>query len=350
MEMSGGGDAACAQRNGLNWLSRLTVLCGFIPAVEEAAGSLFPGQHASSPLARWNIAKAACTQEVNADMQHLSTLQEAPDTALQQHISTAPNANVQQSKASEQQPPSSPQQWAQGQMLPPAAASSQGSMSGGLPFLRDSSRSGGRSSFLAALFGGAAGGSYSGKPTSPRSNGRLTLAGQLQQSLLQHARSQPMHINAGVAPAAGGESRWSFDLTKQSNRFSDISRMSFAAAAPSLSDPAIFDFPSLAARSVSTISISNMSGVPSATPSVTGPPAAAGRAHRRSGSLTRASLPSGDKAHRSSISSGGSASMTLSRVSVPGPPGSFPRGDPRNLQNFQPRQGTGLFRTNSGQR
>jgi hypothetical protein len=282
-------------------------------------------------------------------MQHLSTLQEAPDTALQQHLSTQANADAQQDKASEQQPPSSPKQQAQGQRLPPAAASAQGSMSDGLPFLRDS-RSGGRSSFLGALFGGGSGGSYSGMPSSPRSNGRPTLAGQLQQNLLKHARSQPIHINAGVAPAAGGDGRWSFDLTKQSNRFSDISRMSFVAAAPSLSDPAVFDFPSLAARSVSTISIGNMSGVASATPSATGPPAAAGRAHRRSGSLTRASLPSGDKAHRSSISNSGSASMTLSRVSVPGPHGGFPPGDIRNPQDFQPRQGTGLFRTNSGQR
>jgi hypothetical protein len=333
----------------LDWLCLLKVaLCGCLAAVEEAAGSLFPDQHVSSPLARWNIAKAVCTQQVSADMQHLSTLQEGPETVPQQHLSAEADAGAQQDKASERQPTSKPQQQAQGQRLPPAAASEQGSVSGGLPFLRDSSRSGGRSSFLGALFGGASGGSYSTMPSSPRPNGRPTLAGQLQQNILQHARSQPIHIS--VAPAAGQDARWSFDLAKQSNRFSDISRMSFVAAAPSLSDPAVFDFPSLAARSGSTISISNMSGVQSATPSVTGPPAAAGRAHRRSGSLTRASLPPGDKPHRNSNGSGGSANMTLSRASVPGPHGGFPPGDIRNLQNFQPRQGTGLFRTNSGQR
>lgn len=313
--------------------------------MEEAAGSLFPpDQHASSPLARWNVVKAACAQQVNgstADQQH-GTANLQPQGHQEADVSGA----AQQAYGPEQ---------GQGQRLsvavPPAAASAQGSMSGGPTFTRDSSRSGsgnrggffGKTSFLGGLFGDRGGSGSGGMPSSPRH--RPTLAGQLQQSLLQHARSSPIAINPAGA-AAGGD-RWSLDMQKPQhqqqhfNRFAELGRMSFVAAPRSLPDPAVFDFPSLAARSVSTMSIGNMSGV--SGPSLSGPsaaaaalqgqaqlpPAAGGRVHRRSGSLTRASLPFGQE--RRSSTNGGS--ITLNRSSLPGQ-----------------GRGTGLFRTNSAQR
>jgi hypothetical protein len=113
----------------------------------------------------------------------------------------------------------------------------------------------------------------------------------------------------------------------------------------SLADPAVMDFPSLAARSTSMIS--NMSGV------LPVPPAAAPGRHRRSGSLTRCSLPP-----VSALSMSSSGHDGLSRVSVSTSSGQWhmPAQDPSKGPGFMvgaaglARQGSGLFRTISGQR
>jgi hypothetical protein len=156
---------------------------------------------------------------------------------------------------------------------------------------------------------------------------------------LHPARSSPIAIAgasqspaAAAATAAVHEDLTHFTLQQQQTQLGQVphtggpgndngrlARRSLVGDA-SLADPAVMDFPSLAARSVSMVS--NMSGV---SPT---PPAAASGRHRRSGSLTRGSLP---PASALGISSSGHDALARVSVSVA-------------------RQGSGLFRTISGQR
>jgi hypothetical protein len=158
------------------------------------------------------------------------------------------------------------------------------------PFKREPSTGGSRNSLL---FGAKSPSSQTSLPGSPRARAAFA-------SNLQHARSMPMAINPAMQAARGA----------------DMGRVSFSPAetfsADSGLDPAVFDFPSLAARSVSVVS--NMSGVAPSGPST--------RNHRRSGSLTRSSLvrdsipPHSVRAKSASV--GGTGSATLGRVSMPG--------------------------------
>lgn len=293
----------------------------FEAMVQEAAGSLFPDQHACSPLARWNVVKAACVQQQanstpTTAAAGTTPAQHTASSGLQaeEHGSTAsPQAA---GKAAERSAPSSPHQL--------RVLSNISSGAGGPPALKTASRSSSRGSFLGrgSFFGGLFGGSAGSRdaPVSPISpQFRSSLAGQ---SGLQHARSDPIAINAVL-----GGSRRLQDKPGPQQHQQQLARVSLATASTTFSDAAVFDFPSLSIGNMSGLSPPSMSAPSGIAQAV--PPAAAGRAHRRSGSLTRCSLP---PMSRTSISAAG-GSVSATGVAQP----SLARG-------------SGLFRTNSVQR
>lgn len=251
----------------------------------------------------------------------------------------------------------------------PWSPSSDGS-SGAVAFRSASSYTRPRLNFLGTTHASA----FDSLPGSPRT--RLSLAGQLlhQQSSLQHARSDPIAINTAVSDLHKESGNWALEVQRRSaaagcaadthqelqqqhqqqaqaqyspttthSRIADPAHMSSSTASPGLFEAAMVDFPSLAARSDSSI-ISNMSGVPSVP---------AGRL-LSSNALTRQSVP----AVRAS-----SMSSSLGRVSVPCGGGGGSGGSPgaggamfaahdvaRPAANIATRQGSGLFRSNSGHR
>jgi len=287
------------------------VALAHLHAVQEAVGSQFANGYAappqgmaySGPLASWSIAKAACHQQGFAN---------ATGTEVQTgHYGAAVPAAC--SGCADPASDQTPEQQGRPELT-------QRQMAGvhGVPVFRSTQAC--NAPRRSAYQGGSAWGQVH-----PGYQQRGSFDHQLQHNLLQQARSDPMAITAAAAALANKP----FDSPWQ--QWSQQGLMT----QPTSADPAVSDFPSLAARSLSCVSNTSVSS-------------ASGRFARNqhSQSLSRRSVPAG-RAGSSSGGGAGGSGVNLSRVSTPA--GRLP-GPQDHRRSLNWGQGSGLFRTNSGQR